>query len=156
MKALTHNIFSVGVGLYLLLRLGQQPLLELLLVVWLALATNAVIDVLGHRDRGGIPVRSFITHSVFIAPVWGIAVAIPSFYLLDVFAGQRIALSQLSLAVGLGVLLAYSHLFLDALTEGGVFYGRHRMALAHFRNNNEVLNGIFAGLGAVLIAATFY
>jgi hypothetical protein len=30
------------------------------------------------------------------------------------------------------------------------------MALAHFGNNNELLNGVFAGLGALLIAATFF
>ncbi|MDA4118657.1 MAG: DUF1286 domain-containing protein [Thaumarchaeota archaeon] len=156
MKALTHNIFSVGLGLYLVLRLAQQPLLEVLLVIWLAFATNGVIDSLGHRTRGGMAVRSFVTHSIFTAPLWGIAVAVSSLYLLDLMTGQKIGIAQLSAAAGLGVLLAFSHLFLDALTEGGVFYGRHRMALAHFSNNNEILNGIFAGLGAVLIAATFY
>jgi hypothetical protein len=124
LKALTHNLFSIGVGLFLLLRLEQQPLREVLLVIWLAFATNGVIDILGHRNRDGTAVRSSVTHSVFTAPVWGIAVAIFSFYLLDILTGQILGITQLSLAVELGVLLAYSHLFLDALTEGGVFYGR--------------------------------
>ena len=156
MKALTHNLFSIGVGLYLVLRIEQRPALDALLVIWLALATNEVIDILGHWKRGGIPVRSFVTHSVFTAPIWGIAVAFSSLWFVSLVTGRPAGVDQLSLGLGLGVVLAYAHLFLDALTEGGVYYGRRRVALAHLSYNNGMLNAVFAGLGALLIAATFY
>jgi Protein of unknown function (DUF1286) len=157
LKALTHDIFSLGVGLYLVLHLERSPpLLHLLLVVWLAFVTNEVIDVLGHVTRGDVPVRSFWTHSVFTAPAWGIAVAVTSVYLADMIAGQTLTASQAFFAVGLGTVLAYSHLLLDALTEGGVYLGRRRVALAHLRYNNPILNGAFAALGLLLVFAALY
>jgi Protein of unknown function (DUF1286) len=157
LKALTHDIFSLGVGLYLVFHVERSStLLNLLLVVWLAFVTNEVIDVLGHITRGGVPVRSFWTHSVFTAPVWGIAAAMASVYLADMIAGQTLAASQAMLAAALGAVLAYSHLLLDALTEGGVYLGRRRVALAHLRYNNPILNGAFAELGLILVVAALY
>ena len=156
MKALTHNLFSLGVGIYLLFRIVPAPgWLYVLLVVWSALATNALVDVLGHVDRGGMSVRAFWTHSIFTAPLWGILVAVASLYFLDAIAGLAMTALQAVLAAGLGATLAYSHLLLDALTEGGVFFARRRIALAHLRNNNLVLNTAFAGMGVVLVLATF-
>ena len=156
MKAITHDLFSVGVGLYLLVRIdGPSSPLYLLLAVWLAFITNRVIDGLGHSTRGGMSVRSFWTHSIFTAPVWGIAFAVASVYLLDVVIGQNMTASQTLFAAGLGAVLAYSHLLLDALTEGGVYLGRRRVALAHLRYNNLVLNGAFATLGLLLALAAF-
>ena len=156
MKAITHDVFSLGVGLYFAYHVDQPPPLSfLVLVVWLALVTNELIDVLGHITRGGRPVRSFWTHSVFTAPMWGIAVALLSAYLLDIVVGQAMTTAQGLLVAGLGIVLAYSHLLLDALTESGVYLGRRRVALAHFRYDNLILNGVFAGLGVVLAFAAF-
>ncbi len=156
MKAVTHNLFSIGVGLYLLFRVMPAPSpFYLLLVVWSAFATNWLIDVLGHVNRGGMSVRTFWTHSIFIAPFWGIAVSVASLYVLDAVTGLEMTTLQAVFAAGLGAVLAYSHLLLDALTEGGVFFARRRIALAHVRNNNGVLNAAFAGIGVVLVLATF-
>jgi hypothetical protein len=152
LKAITHDFFSVGVAFYLLVRIGgQSSLLYLLLVVWLAFTTNEVIDRLGHSARGGMSSRSFWTHSIFTAPVWGIVLAIGSVYLLDMVIGQSMTISQTLFAVGFGTVLAYSHLLLDAFTEGGVYLGRRRVALAHMRYNNVILNGAFAVIGILLI-----
>ncbi len=157
MKALTHDIFSLGVGLYLVLHVERSPsILYLLLVVWLAFVTNELIDVLGHVTRGDLPVRSFWTHSVFTAPAWGVAAAVTSVYLLDVMTGQALTATQALFAAGLGTVLAYSHLLLDALTEGGVYLGRRRAALAHLRYDNLILNGAFAALGLLLVFAAFF
>lgn len=156
LKALTHSIFSMGVGLYLVLQIAHQPTPSSLLVIWLAFATNEAIDVLGHRNRGGRAVRSFVTHSIFTAPLWGVALAASSLYLADLATARTSTTDQFSMVVELGVIIAYSHLLLDALTEGGVFYWRRRLAVAHFDNNNEILNGAFAGLGVLLIAVAFY
>ncbi len=156
MKAITHNLFSVGVGFYLVFRMdGPSSCLNLFLIVWLAFATNEVIDVLGHFTRGSIAVRSFWTHSIFTAPLWGIALAVASVYLLDVAISQNMTISQTLFAAGLGTMFAYSHLLLDALTEGGVYLGRRRVALAHLRYNNPILNGAFATIGVLLAFAAF-
>ena len=149
---MTHNFFSLGVCLYLLYRIDRPPtLLVLLLSVWLVFATNEVIDILGHVKRNGIPARSFLTHSIFTAPLWGIAVAVFSVYVTNVVVGQTITSLQTLFFAGLAVIIAYSHLLLDAITEGGVFFGRHRIALAHMRYNNPILNGAFAVLGLMLV-----
>ena len=44
---------------------------------------------------------------------------------------------------------------LDAFTESGVYLWRRRIALAHLRYNNLILNGAFAVLGVLLIFAAF-
>ena len=156
MKAITHDFFSVGVGFYLVSRVGGPSTpLYLLLVVWLAIATNGVIDLLGHFRRGGTPVRSFLTHSVFTAPIWGIAVAVASVYFLDMVIGQKMTALQVLPVAGLGTVFAYSHLLLDAFTEGGVYLGRRRVAIAHLRYNNLILNGAVAALGVLLAFAAF-
>lgn len=156
MKAITHDIFSLGVGLYIVYHVEQPPTPSILvLVVWLAFATNELIDVLGHVKRGGRPARSFWTHSVFTAPVWGIAAAFTSAYLLDIILGQAMTTSQTLFVGGLGIVLTSSHLLLDALTEGGVYLGRRRVALAHMRYDNLIINGAFTGLGVLLVFVTF-
>jgi len=156
LKAITHDVFSLGVGLYLIYKVGQPPTPSLLiLVLWLAFATNELIDVLGHVRRSGRPARSFWTHSFFTAPVWGIAAALLSAYVLGIMLGQAMTTSQALFVGGLGIVFAYSHLFLDALTEGGVYLGRRRVALAHLRYDNMVLNGAFTALGVLLVFATF-
>ena len=100
--------------------------------------------------------RCAVGDSVFTAPAWGVAIAIVSVYFLDKIVGLGVPLSQAIFLCGLGVVLAYSHLLLDALTEGGVFLGRRRVALAHFRYNNLILNGAFAALGVVLVFVAFF
>jgi hypothetical protein len=155
LKAITHFLFSVGVGVFLLCRIEGPTLLYLALTVWLAFATNEAIDVLGHFKRGGMPIRSFWTHSVFTAPLWGVAVALVTVYFLDRIVDLGMPASQAVLLYALAVVIAYSHLMLDALTEGGIFLGRRRVALAHFRYNNPIINGAFAALGVVLVFAAF-
>jgi hypothetical protein len=156
LKAITHDVFSLGVGLYLVHYVDRPPTLSfLVLVVWLAFATNELIDILGHVTRDGRPVRSFWTHSVFSAPSWGIAAALVSAYALDTILGQAMTTSQALVVGGLGIVFAYSHLLLDAVTEGGVYLGRRRVALAHLRYDNLLLNGAFTALGMLLVFATF-
>jgi energy-converting hydrogenase Eha subunit A len=153
LKAVTHDIFSLGVGLYFVISLMRPTPILLLLTVWLAVAINELIDLLGHVTRGDRPVRSFWTHSIFTVPVWGISCALVSAYLLGRVTGNEIGSSEAVYVTLLGTVIAYSHLLLDALTEGGVFLWRRRIALAHLRYDNLVLNAVFVGLGALLILA---
>lgn len=153
---MTHDVFSLGLGLYLVYHVVQSPTLSLLvLVVWLAFATNEVIDMLGHVTKGGRPTRSSWTHSVFTAPAWGAAAALASAYAVDLVLGRAMTTSQALFVGGLGALFAYSHLLLDALTEGGVYLGRRRVALAHVRYDNFLLNWAFTALGLLLVFAAF-
>ncbi len=152
MKAVTHDVFSLGLGLFLVYHVERSPgAFFLVLIFWLAFATNSIIDVLGHAERSGRPVRSIWTHSVLTAPIWGAASALASAYLIDIIFSQTMTAPQTFFAAGLGIMFAYSHLLLDALTEGGVYLARRRVALAHLRYDNPILNGAFAALGVLLV-----
>jgi membrane-bound metal-dependent hydrolase YbcI (DUF457 family) len=156
LKGITHVVFSVGLGVFISTRLGFVSLLDIAVVAWLALSVNVVIDVFGHglgfgRNAGA---RSFVTHSVFTAPFWGGAVAALSLYILVRFATEPMGWLELVFLFAMGLLMAYSHLLLDALTEGGIFWGTRRVALAHMRYNNLVLNSAFLAIGTLLVVAT--
>ena len=150
MRALTHYLFSAGLALYLLSYVHEMGLVEVLLAVWLSFAVNALIDGLGHRSKNGRPARTWITHSVVTAPFWGALAGVGTILAVN-YLGAGTA-GQTVFWAGLGCLIAFGHLFLDSLTEGGVFWLTRRVALAHFKYNNPVLNGTFALLGLVLVA----
>jgi hypothetical protein len=122
-----------------------------------AVAVNWVIDKFGHTVVNGHPRRAFATHSVFTAPVVGAVVTVVPVMLFVSSAGASVSgyipnvpLFILALAA-IGVVAAYTHLFLDAFTEGGIYVVR-RHALAHCAYNNVIVNGaaIVAGLGLVV------
>ena len=155
MKSVTHNALSLGVTFYIARHAGFSFPFSLLLAVWLSFAVNWVIDALGHGTRGGRPVRTFITHSVFLAPIWGGVIGYTSFVLANAALGLPSGWVLAIFASLLGVVIALSHLFLDALTEGGVYWRLHRVALARARHNNPILNASFLLLGLVLFVAPF-
>ena len=148
MKELTHYAFSAGASLYCLSVLGQLSLLSISVALWLSFSVNYTIDALGH-SMFGTPSRTRLTHSVFTAPLWGALISSTSIYILsrEVSSGPLVAV--LGFWTGAGVLVSLGHLFLDCMTEAGVYYWRGRVAIAHFRYDNAPLNAgfIFAGLG---------
>ena len=170
MKLFTHYIFSAGVLLFLTALLGNSGL-YIVSAVWSAIAVNWVIDVFGHDNKPAPspyknlpnpfappyrPVRAFRTHSIFTAPFIGIIVTV-----LPVFIGVE-ALGQsifpyipplnvaLEVLCAFGVISAFTHLFLDSLTEGGI-YIIHRAALAHLNYNNFAANTVAILFGFALI-----
>lgn len=145
MKALTHYVFSTGSAFYVLSALGQRSAAWFLLALWLSLSVNFLIDLMGHGLRPGRPKRSLLTHSVATAPLWGAFIGASSAALYSPSAAI-----QLALWGAFGSFVAFTHLFLDSLTEGGVYLIRHRIAIAHFRYNNVLLNGGFLALGLAL------
>jgi len=156
LKGITHVVFSLALGLFLASQLRFFSLLDIAVVAWLALSVNVVIDVFGHglgygKNAGQ---RSFVTHSVFTAPVWGGVVAGLSLYILIRYATEPLGWLETLFLFATGLMMAYSHLFLDALTEGGVYWGRRRVALAHMRYNNLVLNAAFLAIGALFVVAS--
>jgi hypothetical protein len=153
MKALTHYLFSIGVSLSLLSLLHALSLPSILMALWLSLSINYLIDVLGHLSRDGIPTRTRVTHSIFTAPFWGALVAIVSLTALSQALGSGILWGALAFWTLMGFLVSEEHLLLDSLTQAGIYSWRRRMAIAHFRYDNILLNLGFALLGAFLIAA---
>ena len=156
MKAVTHNIFSFGLNIFLLSKTGHLSAISLLVALWLTFAVNTLIDVFGHRRKNDVPVRSFVTHSVFTAPLWGALVGIATIILpYSVFSLPADSAFEL-LGAGLGVAIAYTHLLLDALTQAGVYLGRRRIAIAHMSYDNPALNLAFIVLGLLLLVAAFF
>jgi hypothetical protein len=52
--------------------------------------------------------------------------------------------------------VTYSHLFLDSLTQAGVFFARHRIALAHRRYDSILANSLFILLGVDLLVLALF
>jgi Protein of unknown function (DUF1286) len=154
MKALTHYLFSTGVSFTLLSLSHALDLSSILMALWLSLSINYLIDLLGHLSRNGNPTRTRATHSIFTAPFWGGAVAVASLTVLSQAFGSGPPWYVLGFWVSMGVLVSEEHLFLDSLTQAGVYSWRRRIAIAHFRYDNVTLNLGFALLGVLLIVAT--
>ena len=153
MKAVTHYLFSAGISLGLVSLSGSLDLGTTAFALWLSFSINYLIDALGHTRRDGNPTRTWLTHSLITAPAWGGSVALASLVSLTQASGSVLPGGTLVPWTALGVLIAGQHLFLDSLTQAGVYSWRRRIALAHFRYDNVALNLCFSLLGALLIAA---
>jgi hypothetical protein len=157
LKAVTHDIFSLGLIIFLLSKTGHLSVLSSLVALWLTFAVNTLIDVFGHTRKNDIPIRSFITHSVFTAPLWGAAVGIATIILPYSVFNLSVDSAFELLGAGLGVTIAYTHLLLDALTQAGVYLGhRRRIAIAHMSYDNPALNLAFVVLGLLLLVAALF
>lgn len=151
MKAKTHYVFSAGAGLYILSLTGTLSIGSAILVVWLSFVVNFLIDALGHsRGKTGNPSRTLLTHSVFTAPLWGAASGYLTVYALSRVEGPSTDTTYLALWTAVGAFIAFGHLFLDSLTQAGVYYWRSRIAIAHFAYDNPLLNAGFILIGAGL------
>jgi hypothetical protein len=154
MKAYTHYLFSLGASLALLSLFRQLDLGATVMVLWLSLSINFLVDVLGHASRDGNPTRTWITHSVLTAPVWGALIAWVSLAAIWQSSATAPPRNEVGLWAAMGALISCEHLFLDSLTQAGIYSFRRRIALAHFRFDNVALNLGFALLGAILTAVS--
>jgi len=142
-KLITHYVFTVGLLAWML-----PGYLGILLSVWLAFSVNRLIDF-GHTSKKSYPARSWITHDLFTVPFWGLAVGFLTYYVL------QYAKTEVPLVISAGVVSAISHLFLDSITESGIFVAGKRRALAHFSYNNALVNVIFITAGLFLLFDAF-
>ena len=144
---LTHVVFGAGVVSALFASLPFD--VRLPLAGASSILVNFVVDAFGHTRHGGFVARSPLTHSVVTAPVWGGALG----YVLWA-AGMNFGLVGASLEevflVG-GVVAALAHLFLDSMTEKGVYFITNRFALTHFGSGNSLLNAGFVACGLALL-----
>ena len=110
------------------------------------------MDRAGHERKGLTIRRTWVTHSIFTASALGIFLGI-----LVAFGFQYANLPFSFVAFVLeGFVSALLHLFLDSITEGGIFVLTKRFALAHFRYDNPLLNTGFALLGIFLLILSLY
>ncbi|ADB87247.1 DUF1286 domain-containing protein [Saccharolobus islandicus] len=173
MKLRTHYIFSTG-----LLTLLDSVLFHeyfyyaLILSGIVSVIGNSLIDRIGHKEiatrYGYIPVRTPLTHTIPRSVVWGIVSVVPVFILLLIyyygFSYHEYYFSLSNKVVLLillnGVVVGPSHLFLDVFTERGIYvkkYGRwKRFALAHFRYDNPLANGLAILMGVIMLLAALY
>jgi len=139
--------------LYVLSLFGVPLLVTVVLAVVATVFTNALIDGVGHARGGAVPRRTWASHSIVTAPLWGAAawalvLVVPSAF-VGVFPPD---LLMLWFFTSLGVIAGWSHLLLDWITEGAVFaFDGKRRALAHFSYHNRLLNLWFSALGIALL-----
>jgi len=157
MMRMTHVIFTLGLVALVAAWLGLGVAVGLLAAVWLAAVVNYIIDAAGHEVRNGYRRRTAATHSLTGATAMGAAVGLlPTLVILLAapgVAGAYYGPLLLLEVTALGAVAGLSHLLLDALTEGGIYYRGRRWALAHWRYNNPAANGLFALLGLVMLGA---
>jgi len=146
MKLIAHDVFNFGLGACILARLGAGVAVSVLLALVISFAVNRIIDA-GHIQKHGRPTRSYITHSVFTAPAWGAAVGIA----IGVVVALILHVDIVAPAAIIGIIGGYAHLLLDAVTEGGVFIWKRRIALAHWRYNSPAANGLAMAVGVLLL-----
>lgn len=150
LKEFTHCAFSVGASLYLLSRMHLLSAASFIAGIWLSFSVNLLIDVLGHT-RTGVPSRTRLTHSVFTAPLWGASTGYASYLVVSQILSLQTS-PNLVLWVSAGVLTSLGHLFLDSMTQAGVYSWNRRMAVAHFKYDNPALNAGFVLTGVALSA----
>jgi len=133
---------------------------------------NSLIDRIGHKEiatgYGYIPVRTPLTHTIPRSVVWGIVSVVPVFILLLIYYNgfsyheYYFSLSNKVVLLILlnGVVVGPSHLFLDVFTERGIYVKRNgkwrRFALAHFRYDNPLANGLAILMGVIMLLAALY
>lgn len=134
------------------LRINSAPLIISSSIV-ISYLVNLAIDALGHERRGAYVARSPRTHTVGRSMIIGLALSIPVaaffYYMTPIGFSYSFAVALMGPISGL------SHMFLDSLTEHGVFIRRGgkwvRFAILRARYNNAVLNGLFTVLGLLML-----
>ena len=152
MKLSTHYVFTAG----LLSLVGLVPLgrLDLLVAGFTSVLANILIDKLGHEIKEGYIRRTPLTHTVPRSMLWGVLASTP--VALLPLEEHRLATTLFVLLEG--ALAGLSHMLLDAFTEKGIYVKKNgkwvRFALAHFRYDDPIANGLATVLGVLMLYAT--
>lgn len=154
MKEVTHYLFSIGFLLYLLSLFHALNVGSAIVTVWLSVSVNWAVDMFGHFRWSDLPVRSPLTHSIFTAPLWGGVIGVISFEFVRHIVQPMADWGGSPFWIVIGATVALTHLFLDSLTQAGVYSVTGRIALAHFSYNNLLLNIAFSLVGVGLAAVS--
>jgi len=167
----THYVFSTGLLTFLGSLITRDPFEALVFTGIVSVLANTLIDQLGHEmvwvEGKELPRRTPLTHTWFRSILWGslvtVAVTLLSYialfnhyyYYNDFQARELIALAIIS-----GIVVGPSHMFLDALTEKGIYVKKDgrwvRFAVAHFKYNDPLANGLATLGGIMLIFSAFH
>ena len=159
----THDIFTAGVLSLVGSLFIKNPAFDISVAIVLSLVGNHVIDIYGHETgKDGIPERTYHTHSKLRATIYGFIPAVivyVFFQHLRHINGNNLPVPQsLTFILIQGLLVGPSHLFLDSLTEGGVFVKRNgswqRQSIANFKYDNLFVN-LTASLTGILCFVPF-
>jgi len=166
----THYVFSTGVLTFLGSLITQDPFDALVFAGVVSVLANALIDKLGHEmvwvEGKYLPRRTPLTHTWFRSIIWGSLVTVvvvflayfalhSSYYYYNYHYNYFQLRELIMLAILYGVLVGPSHMILDVFTERGIYVKRNgkweRYALAHFKYNDPLANGLAILVGTMLI-----
>lgn len=154
----THVAFGYALSLIpliFILGTGERILTGAVYIFLMAIynyAIHRIIDLLSHeQDQRGYIVRGRILHSpggmgFFI--LINISIFI---YLYYIFSPSLDLDVILLVSVGMALSL-YSHLLLDLLTAGGIYFRGRKIKATSRRYNDPVLNGVFSFISSAIIA----
>jgi len=153
----THYVFSTGVLAFLSSLITQDPINALVFAGAVSVLANTLIDKLGHEmvwvEGKELPRRTPLTHTWFRSILWG-SLAVTVITLLAFLSFQSREL--IVLAISNGILVGPTHMFLDVFTERGIYVKKNgkwvRYALAHFKYDDPLANGMAMLVGAVLLS----
>jgi hypothetical protein len=166
----THYVFSTGVLTFLGNLITRDHFEALVLAGVVSVLANLLIDKLGHEmvwvEGKYLPRRTPLTHTWFRSIIWG-SIATTTVTLLVYFTlhnsyyyyGYHYSYFQLRelimLTIVYGILVGPSHMLLDVFTERGIYVKKNgkwvRYALAHFKYNDPLANGLAIMVGTMLL-----
>ena len=160
MKLKTHYAFSTGLLALIDSAFYHNIFAMLVFIGVLSILANALIDKIGHEmvtTKNGytFPRRTPLTHTIPRSILWGFLVTIPFIALFYYVLPFTTFTKYLGLLVLDGIIVGPSHMLLDVFTEKGIYVKRdgkwQRFALAHFRYNDPIANGLAGLLGVIMI-----
>jgi hypothetical protein len=154
----THYVFTTGLLTFLGTLVTREPVLSVFFAGLVSVLANSLIDYLGHEVRGSFISRTPLTHTWLRSIAWG-SVATAFVMALTRYAVHDVRVDDLvALALMGSIIAGPSHMLLDVFTEKGIYVKRDgkwtRFALAHFRYNDPLANGLASLIGVSLIFAT--
>lgn len=163
----THYVFSMGILSFLGSLITQDRFEALVFAGAVSVLANALIDKLGHEmvwvEGKYLPRRTPLTHTWFRSILWGSLVTIgitflayfallsPNYY----YYSHSQLRELIVLAIVYGILVGPTHMLLDVFTERGIYVKKNgkwaRYALAHFKYNDPLANGLAIIVGTMLL-----
>ncbi|AWR96983.1 DUF1286 domain-containing protein [Acidianus sulfidivorans JP7] len=160
MKLRSHYIFSTGLLTLFNSLIISDFYINVIISGIISVISNSIIDNLGHEIRGPYIARTPRTHTIPRSILWGV---IPSIILIVIFElvasllfGSDYAFQLYFVTIFLdGIIVGPSHMLLDVFTEKGIYIKKNnrwtRFALAHFKYNNPIVNGLAILIGMFML-----
>ncbi|ARM77087.1 DUF1286 domain-containing protein [Acidianus manzaensis] len=164
MKLRSHYIFSTGLLALFNSMIIHEFYINLFISSIISVISNSLIDRIGHEIKGPYIARSPRTHTIPRSIIWGI---IPSIILIviseilvTIIFETDYSFETYFVCIFLdGIIVGPSHMLLDVFTEKGIYVKKNnhwnRFAIAHFKYNNPIINGIAILCGIIMLYYSF-